>query len=193
MKIINQDEKRLVNAILFFAGSNRVRNPFKTKMFKLLYFLDFIHFNQTGRTVTGETYKTFRRGPVPFRLYECIKNNNLPPYFSERVKIIKYPVGDYEGYRFASVRGAKADLKVFSKREQKILNELALIFKDATADQMVESTHLKNSPWEITKNTKGMYKEIDILLALDGEFKITKEIAEERLNMHKAIQKLYRE
>jgi len=191
MKIINQDERRAVNAILFFVNERSMRHLFKTKMFKLLALLDFIHFNQTGRTVTGETYKTFPRGPVPIDLYERIDRGNLTYYFNERLMIKKCPVGDKEGYRFVAIHGVKPNLKVFSEREIEILEQLAYIYKDATADQMTEATHLKNSPWEITKNTKGLGKEIDIMLALDGETEITKEIAEERLKIHETLKHLW--
>lgn len=193
MELINQDEIRTVNAILFFVNDRRMRYIFKTKMFKLLAFLDFIHFNQTGRTVTGETYKTFPRGPVPIGLYERIENKNLSPYFAERLKIIKCPVGDKEGFKFVPIKGAKPNLGVFSKREVNILRELAEVYRNATADEMIKISHLENSPWEITRKEKGLWAEIDIMAALNRDSKITKEIAEERFNIHKAIRKLYSE
>jgi len=35
------------------------------KLFKLLYFLDFVHFKNYGTTVTGMEYSAWKMGPVP--------------------------------------------------------------------------------------------------------------------------------
>ncbi len=45
----------------------------RTKLFKLLYFWDFIHFKKYGFSVTGFTYYTFPFGPVPKKLYDQIE------------------------------------------------------------------------------------------------------------------------
>ena len=47
---------------------------------------------------------------------------------------------------------------------------------------MTEITHLKNAPWERTKNTKGLKKKIDYLLALDDSPEsLTEEVVLERM------------
>jgi uncharacterized phage-associated protein len=193
MELINQEERRAVNAILFFVTDRSMRHLFKTKMFKLLSLLDFIHFNQTGRTVTGETYKTFPRGPVPVDLFNRIRNRTLSRYFKDRLRIIRCAVGDKEGFKFVPIRGAKPDMAVFSKKEIDILKDLVFVYKDATADQMTKATHLKNLPWEKTMREKGLWQEIDIMEALEPESKITEEMARERINIQKAIRNLYRD
>ncbi|MFC1858011.1 Panacea domain-containing protein [Thermodesulfobacteriota bacterium] len=43
---------------------------------KLLYFLDFIHFKHTGKSVTGLDYYAWQMGPVPRDLYEEISGGN---------------------------------------------------------------------------------------------------------------------
>jgi hypothetical protein len=48
MIITNQREK-LVNAIIYFCHNTKYCG--KTKLMKLLYFLDFIHFKQTAKSV----------------------------------------------------------------------------------------------------------------------------------------------
>jgi uncharacterized phage-associated protein len=42
---------------------------------KLLYFLDFIHFKQTGKCVTGLDYYAWKRGPVPKKLFDEISGD----------------------------------------------------------------------------------------------------------------------
>ena len=44
----------------------------KTKLMKLLYFLDFMHFKQTGKAVTDLYYFAWEQGPVPKVFFEEI-------------------------------------------------------------------------------------------------------------------------
>lgn len=48
------------------------------------------------------------------------------------------------------------------------MKDLAYIFRDALAKDMVEVTHLKGSPWDKTLKKKGRGERIDYLLAVDG-------------------------
>ncbi|MCQ4437482.1 Panacea domain-containing protein, partial [Clostridioides difficile] len=63
----NPDRQKLVEAVLFFA--THVKKLGKVKLFKLLYFLDFEHFRDTGRSVTGMDYDAWKRGPGPEALH----------------------------------------------------------------------------------------------------------------------------
>jgi hypothetical protein len=51
----NRDREKLIQAILYFALNTQHLG--KTKLFKLLYLLDFDHFRHTGRSVTGMEYR----------------------------------------------------------------------------------------------------------------------------------------
>ena len=44
--------QRLVHALAYFAA--KVKNPFKVKMFKLLFLFDFMHFKETGLPATDQ-------------------------------------------------------------------------------------------------------------------------------------------
>ncbi|EQD73859.1 hypothetical protein B1A_04740, partial [mine drainage metagenome] len=61
--LISHEREKLINAIIFFAIHTRFLG--KTKLFKLLYFLDFEHHKETGRSVTGMDYFAWKMGPVP--------------------------------------------------------------------------------------------------------------------------------
>jgi hypothetical protein len=52
--LITYERNKLINAIVYFAQNTQHLG--KTKLFKLLYLLDFEHFRQTGRSVTGLDY-----------------------------------------------------------------------------------------------------------------------------------------
>jgi hypothetical protein len=104
-----------------------------------------------------------------------------------RASIHDLPAG--EGFQQIQPK-KKFDSQYFSKKEIKLLEDLAFIFEDAKADTMVESTHLKNEPWDRTLKEKGEFKKIDYMLAIDSDivsmqYDEAKERLEERSEMHK--------
>ncbi|MEA1947007.1 MAG: Panacea domain-containing protein [Thermodesulfobacteriota bacterium] len=146
---------------------------------KLLYFFDFIHFRQTGKSVTGQDYFAWDKGPVPVEAYKDLTGKEDKVLGLKKIATL-VPKGE----NFLEVKAmarAKFDKKVFSEREFLLLKQVAEIFRDARAKDMVEVTHLKNFPWEKTKNTKGIFKRIDYELSLDGsEDQLNFEIIKER-------------
>ncbi len=61
MAVINEEKYR--NAILFFVS--HIKALGKVKLMKLLYYLDFDHYEQYGASVTGDEYLRWPKGPVP--------------------------------------------------------------------------------------------------------------------------------
>src|SRR5260370_37737235 len=66
--LISRNREKLINAVVYFAANTR--HCGKVKLFKLLYLLDFTHFRETGRSVTGLVYHAWRMGPVPLSLMQ---------------------------------------------------------------------------------------------------------------------------
>ncbi|MDO9288485.1 MAG: hypothetical protein Q7T83_06805, partial [Thermodesulfovibrionales bacterium] len=88
----------------------------------------------------------------------------------------------------------KFDDKYFTKRELSILENVAFIFKDAEAEDMVEASHLPNHPWDKTIKTKGEYAQIDYTLALDDmEGSLSLEEVMERIKEKKELKKAFNE
>jgi len=178
MKLVNKELNKRIHAIIYF--SKNIKYPFELTMFKLLYLLDFKHFKQTGRPVTDLKYFTFKKGPVPIEFYKEIKEDKLSPEIKKCLDIVVERddlTGEIQFIRF--IPKIRLNLKVFTKREQKILEELAFILKETKAEEISEFSHLKNQPWYKTMETKGLFKEIDFFLALDDEATIDKESAKE--------------
>jgi uncharacterized phage-associated protein len=65
--IIDHSREKLLNLIAYFV--KHTKNCKKTKLFKLLYYADFRHFKETGRSITGLKYFAWQWGPVPKELY----------------------------------------------------------------------------------------------------------------------------
>ena len=180
--------EKLLNAILFFARN--VKYPTMVKMFKLHYFLDFVHFNQTGRPVTNQNYYAWDYGPAPKNLWEELKSEKLPEDFRQHFSLQPFATKqDREGFNFKAKKSA--DLYVFSPREKEILEEMAIVFRDATPTEMTEISHLANAPWDSTIREKGHGALIDFLLALDKNSLISEEEAKEIQKEREEIFKNY--
>lgn len=185
---MNTYRNKLLNAVLFFAKNTK--RPNLTKILKLLYFLDFTHFKQTGYPSIGLEYYTWEWGPVPKNFWMEVKDGIIPDDFEGKFTIfIDIDRGDpLEGRKellFKSI--AKPDLTVFSPREIKTLKHLVDVYRDTPAYLMSEVTHLHNQPWDTTKKTKGLNNPIDYLLCIDEEAGISLDEAKETLREHFAV------
>lgn len=159
--------EKLINAIIYFADNTNFCH--KLKLMKLLYYLDFWHFKEVGRSVTGLSYKAWKMGPVPPTIYHQIEPENNPDDFKKSFFVENEEFKNKNGHCLKIVPIKKFNTNIFSKRELKLLERVALIFKDAKATDMTDSTHLRNSPWYKTQKDKGEDAWIDYLLALDDE------------------------
>jgi len=160
MTIINRDREKQINLIIYFVQNTK--KCFKTKLFKLLFFADFLHFKQTGKSITGFSYAAWEHGPVPYDLYQELKTPKED--LKSAITIIDVPGNNF--YKF--VAKSKFDDRYFTRRELQIMSQVAAIFKEADAELMVESSHLKNEPWHRTISTKGRGVVVEYTLALDN-------------------------
>ncbi len=182
--IITYHREKLINAIIYFADQTRFCG--KTKLMKLLYFLDFKHFKQTGKSVTGIDYFAWEMGPVPKNLFVEISGHM-------RADLQKAITIQPSGEKFQKIQSkSKFDSQYFSPKELKLLEEIAFIFKDARAEDMIESSHLENQPWDRTFKEKGKYQKIDYMLAVDSDVvSLPYNEASERLNERMEIYNLF--
>jgi len=185
--LINHNREKLLNALVYF--SKNTRSCGKTKLFKLLYFLDFIHFRETGKSVTGLNYYAWDKGPVPQDLFHELKQPDKD--LKEAIALLKQ--SEDEDDKLCRVIARKPfDPKYFTKREMRLMERLSFIFKDALAKDMVEITHLTGTPWDKTMREKGAGKRIDYSLAIDGsKGSLTSEDIKERLSEIKEVTQIF--
>ena len=180
--IITHHREKLINAIIYFAKNTKYCG--KTKLMKLLYFLDFWHFKQTGKSVTGMEYLTWKKGPVPKDLFDEL--DDMKTDLKAAISIVPYE-------NFQKIKAKKKfDDKYFSNREKKLLKDITDIYKDVRADDISEISHLKNAPWDKTLRDKGLRQKIDYLLSIDGiegslSYEEAKERMEEISEMHRVF------
>jgi uncharacterized phage-associated protein len=188
MQIQDVAKEKRINAIRYFC--RHTKNLTETKLYKLLYFLDFFHFKQVGRPVTDLEYFAWDFGPVPTKLFFEIKEIKAPKEIL--MCIIEERDAETGEKKKSSFKSLQApDLDVFSEREIEILENVAYIFRDARAKDMTEITHLKNEPWHRTLVAKGEKAKIDFILSLDKDAKVGEEVARERLRLSHEMKQLF--
>ena len=140
---INQAKYR--NAVLFFA--NRIQNGTlgKLKLMKLLYYLDFNHFEKHGRPVTGDEYLRFENGPVPRMAEKMLKAMS-----GRDISITRRKIKD--GYNDQQlVQPLRAfDVNLFTKEEILMMEEIAGKWERFSGTEMKNASH-GEAPWIATK------------------------------------------
>lgn len=180
---MNIYRRKLLNAILFLASNTKRVNL--GKLSKLLYFLDFIHFNQTGYPSIGLKYYAFEKGPVPRDFWLEIRDANVPEDFKGKIALIRRTDDFASNFKEVEIHALeKPDLSIFTPREIEILNDLAFVYEEATASDMSEVSHLPKQPWDITMKEKGKNQPIDYLVSIGEESALSPDDAADSLKEH---------
>ncbi|MCG8073714.1 MAG: Panacea domain-containing protein [Candidatus Thiodiazotropha taylori] len=151
----NRQSEKLLNIVAFFVQNTRYCG--KTKLFKLIYFLDFEHYSDTGRSVSGLDYYAWPMGPVPVELNDQIESSD--PKLTDALEVSQKPL---PGGKAMVVFTPKIDFdaKLFTRRELRLMESLAQEFNVAKADDMVEATHLENLPWHQVYEVEGRKQQL---------------------------------
>lgn len=136
--------KKLINAIIFFASNTEFCG--KIKLFKLLYMVDFEHFGQTGKSVTGFEYEAWKFGPVPAVLME--EWEDLNPDMAEAVHIESERVIDYERQTVKVNDGVIFEDDLFTPRELRIMANVAEKYCETRSGKLIDITHEQNGAWD---------------------------------------------
>ena len=175
----DQQREKLLQAIVFFV--KETKNCHKLKLFKLLFFFDFQVFRETGKSATGLKYHAWPMGPVPGALFEELGHPAAD--LSQRVTLRRASLDDLDfGEKSVLITAKKPfDETQFTRRELRILKNLAEVFLEASGADMREVSHLKGSPWhQVYEVEKRKQDRIPYELALDGSAgSLTKEQARE--------------
>jgi uncharacterized phage-associated protein len=140
----NRNREKFIQAILYFAHNTAALG--KIKLFKLLYLLDFEHFHQTGRSVTGLEYRAWKMGPVPAELVQ--QWDALEDDLAAAIRIVPEQVIDY--WREKVVPLQPFDARHFSKRELRLFESIAAEYHGAMSEKMIDVTHAENGAWAKT-------------------------------------------
>lgn len=205
--LVSHHKEKLIEAISFFAKSTKYCGTLK--LFKLLYWLDYHHFRETGKSVTGLEYFAFPMGPVPTSLYEQFERKSgeivdhfvVTPYKrvgnASPLRTIddddeSFVVKEKEIHFIPTTIKPKKPYKhrYLTKREMRIAEQLAEIFKTARAEDISDISHVRGGPWHKALKTTGPKSRIDFLSSLvpmrDGDY-LDEEELRERISDHEEI------
>lgn len=120
-------------------------NVFCTKMNKLLFYIDFLSYRNSGMSVTGLTYRALSYGPVPER-WDRI--------YSQFDEILQEPraIGDKEG--IILVRQTDADMSWLTQAELEIIKVVCERFKDCSSSELSRLSHDEDAWQECISENK---------------------------------------
>lgn len=133
------DPKKLVNMLLYFTRNGVL----KTKLMKLLWYSDFLHFKIAGVSISGTPYQNQKYGPVPLKhatlLEEMVDRNVL------NVSVDEISGYSPEEYR-AKIRLEEDQLlEVFDLREIRCMNRVMEEFKEKGSVELSNFSHREDA------------------------------------------------
>jgi uncharacterized phage-associated protein len=159
--LISRHREKLIQAIVYLAANTKYCG--KVKLFKLLYLLDFWHFRETGRSVTGLEYRAWKMGPVPLELMQ--EWEQLEPDLAAAIDIVPEKVIDH--IRERVVPKVQFDESPFTHRELRLLREISERFRDELTKPLIGFTHEDRGPWDkIWDSGRGNNERIPYALAV---------------------------
>lgn len=145
---INYSEEKLQQVIVYFLEHINNVHLGRTKLMKLLYFVDFDHYETHGSSITGAKYRKLPHGPYPDKIEKLItkmENQGL-------VRNVRVDHRGFTQHRLLTCK-AKFDPAKFSGAELQTLERVAADWADATAAQIEAATH-REAPWAGTQPGK---------------------------------------
>jgi uncharacterized phage-associated protein len=140
--LIFRNREKLINIVVYFASNTR--HCSKIKLFKLLYLLDFAHFRETGRSVTGLDYHAWKTGPAPLALMQ--EWDDLGSDMANAINIV--PGKAIDTTWECVVSKVAFDNSLFTRRELRLISELSTNFGEELTKPLIGLTHEERRPWD---------------------------------------------
>ncbi|WP_058300633.1 type II toxin-antitoxin system antitoxin SocA domain-containing protein [Gorillibacterium timonense] len=133
------DPQKLVNMLLYFAQNGVL----KTKLMKLLWYSDFLHFKVADVSISGTPYQNQKFGPVP------LKHASLLEEMVDR-NVLNINVDEMNGYSSEEYRAMiqleqGQLLEVFDPREIRCMNRIMEVFKERGSVELSKISHREDA------------------------------------------------
>ncbi|NTU98209.1 MAG: DUF4065 domain-containing protein [Chlorobiaceae bacterium] len=146
--------EKLAEMVVFFAGRMK---PWKTKLNKLLFYADFLHFKNTGFSISGTRYCAIDMGPVPDNfnsIFEWMKKKG-------DIRIHEKQFGDGgTGEQFLPAAERKFRAILFSQKELAAMNTVADRFFKTGTKEIIDISHHESAWFE---NERDVQKSVSYL------------------------------
>jgi len=139
--------EKFVNMILFFAIN--IKRLFKTKLMKLLFYSDFVNFQNNTLSITGLKYIKNYYGPTPIK-YELLLGELFEKYITYQIEYVKTSKDNVEEYEFIKPL-EKPSMNIFSQEEINSMEEVLNTFKHLSSEEITQYSH-KEEAWTKAKN-----------------------------------------
>jgi hypothetical protein len=140
---------KFTEMIIFFAEKLK---PFKTKLNKLLFYADFVQYENSGFSMSGMKYRAIPMGPVPDK-YDSIYDHLARNDDFDIVSKVFHDGGVGEKFNPNAKHEFRPDL--FSDAELTVLEEVAKKFKNTSTTEIIDISH-KEKGWLVNKDSKGI-------------------------------------
>ncbi len=152
--------EKFFNMISFFAGQQQ---PFKTRLNKLLFYADFLHYKTTGYSISGATYKAINLGPVP-DYFDTLYERGAKEHFYQ-VEYILFEDKENIGEKFLPPANKDSDIGIFSESEMELLRKVSDHFKYRKTEEIIQLSHEEKAWLE--------HKESETYIPYDYAFEIS--------------------
>ncbi|WP_269305313.1 Panacea domain-containing protein [Aeromicrobium sp. HA] len=107
----------------------------KTKLNKILFYIDFLAYKTKGNSVTGATYQRRPMGPVPMQIVQAKAALIAEGAATNETR-------DFMGYKQERLIAAReADLSVFSEAELQVIDSVIVGLWDHTGSSVSDISH----------------------------------------------------
>lgn len=152
--IMTPSEEKLRQVILFFLECINNVHLGRTKLMKLLYYVDFGHFEKHEASVTGAKYRRLPHGPYPDKIEKVIDRMIKDGLIAE----VKQKRGPYEQRRLLTCAG-RFEAARFNGAELQTLEQVAAEWVDSSAAEIEAASH-REAPWASTDDGKAIDYEL---------------------------------
>lgn len=139
--------KKYQSAILYLCQKLKGEVRGKKKLAKLLYFADFDLYEKSQKSITGDIYKAYPKGPLPVALNDILEE-------MAKKETIKIETIQEWGEEYAPTEIYKnltdPDISVFDSEEIKILDRVVRRYGDLNGEQLAELSHAE-APYTAAK------------------------------------------
>ena len=153
---------KLGNAIIFLC--ERIKPLSKTKLLKLIYLIEESSVKRYGAPFFNLRFDVWRLGPVSRDLFVEISNEPalLEDYINRDIK---------KGTIFIHPKRQFADDE-FNDLEIALMEQIVMTFKKMSAEELVDLTHRKHSPWYSAAYENGLLEPFEKGLANTSDIQI---------------------
>ena len=123
--------EKIVDTICYYANSGKVKNLFKVKLMKMLWYADFLSYKRYNHSITGLIYMAKPMGALPIGHKSIIDLNGI--IYEE----IEFENGS--GYKF--IKNGRTKYSSLTDEDILVLDNIIDIFGNSTTEDIVKKMH----------------------------------------------------